>query len=138
MYLIALGRYDEAEERACEALALAREQQQDVLVAWTLQHLGAIAALRPQVSTESATNAYGRAAPILGFVDARLEAIGSAKMYIYEQGYDRAVAALREAIGACRPRTDRCSLPHDRNRSTTRNGDTFPVVRFASWNRTRS
>jgi hypothetical protein len=70
MYLIALGRYDEAEERACEALALAREQQQDVLVAWTLQHLGAIAALRPQVSTESATNAYGRAAPILGFVDA--------------------------------------------------------------------
>ena len=100
MYLIALGRYDDAEERACEALALAREQQQDVLVAWTLQHLGAIAALRPQVSTQDAPRAYARAARILGFVDARLEAIGSAKMYIYEQAYDRAVTVLREALGA--------------------------------------
>jgi hypothetical protein len=35
----------------------------------------------------------------LGFVDARLEAIGSARMYIYEQGYDRAVTVLHEAIG---------------------------------------
>ena len=100
MYLIALGRYDDAEERACEALALARELQQDVLVAWTLQHLGAIAALRPQVSTQDAPRAYARAARILGFVDARLEAIGSAKMYIYEQAYDRAVTVLREALGA--------------------------------------
>ena len=100
MYLIALGRYDDAEERACEALALAREQQQDVLVAWTLQHLGAITALRPQVSNQGALNAYGRAARILGFVDARLEAIGSAKMYIYEQAYDRAVAVLRETLSA--------------------------------------
>ena len=100
IYLIALGRYDEAAERACEALTLAREQQQDVLVAWALQHLGAIAALRPQVSTQDAPRAYGRAARILGFVDARLEAIGSAKMYIYEHAYDRAVAALREVLGA--------------------------------------
>ena len=99
MYLIALGRYDDAEERAHEALDLAREQQQDVLVAWTLQHLGAIAALRPHVSTERARDAYRHAARILGFVDARLEAIGSARMYIYEQGYDRALAALAAAIG---------------------------------------
>jgi predicted ATPase len=98
-YLIALGRYDEAEERAREALALAREQQQDVLVAWTLQHLGAIAALRPHSGSYGAFDAYARAARILGFVDARLQAIGSAKMYIYEHGYERAVAGLREAIG---------------------------------------
>ena len=100
MYLIALGRYDDAEERAREALALAREQQQDVLVAWTLLHLGAIAALRPNVSSEGAPNAYGQAARILGFVDARLEAIGSTSLYIYEQEYDRAHAVLRDAIGA--------------------------------------
>jgi tetratricopeptide (TPR) repeat protein len=100
MYLIALGRYDDADERACEALTLAREQQQDVLVAWTLQHLGAIAALRPHASADDATKAYRQAARILGFVDARLEAVGSARMYIYEQGYDRAITALREAIGA--------------------------------------
>jgi len=100
MYLIALGRYDDAEERACEALALAREQQQDVLVAWTLQHIGAISALRPQISDEDALDAYTQAARIFGFVDARLQAIGSARMYIYEQGHDRAVAGLREAIGA--------------------------------------
>jgi predicted ATPase/transcriptional regulator with XRE-family HTH domain len=100
MYLIALGRYDDAEERASEALTLAREQQQDVLVAWTLQHLGAIAALRAQVSREGALKAYAQAARILGFVDARLQAIGSARMYIYEQGYDRALAGLREALGA--------------------------------------
>ncbi len=100
MYLIALGRYDDAEERSCEALALAREQQQDVLVAWTLQHLGTIDALRAQISAQDAANAYIRAARILGFVDARLQAIGSARMYIYEQGYDLAVASLREVIGA--------------------------------------
>ena len=99
MYLIALGRYDDAQERAHEALDLAREQQQDVLVAWTLQHIGAIAALRPHVSTERARDAYRHAARILGFVDARLEAIGSARMYIYEQGYKRALAALAAAIG---------------------------------------
>jgi tetratricopeptide (TPR) repeat protein len=100
MYLIALGRYDDADERACEALALAREQQQDVLVAWTLQHLGAIAALRPRASALDASNACRQAARILGFVNARLEAIGSARMYIYEQGYDRALTVLRETIGA--------------------------------------
>ena len=100
MYLIALGRYDEAAERARESLGLAREQQQDVLVAWTLQHLGAITALRPQRSAQSALCAHGQAARILGFVDARLEAIGSAKMYIYQQGYDRALTLLRETLGA--------------------------------------
>ncbi|MGA9019113.1 MAG: helix-turn-helix domain-containing protein [Candidatus Cybelea sp.] len=101
MYLIALGRYEDAEERACEALVLARQQQQDVLVAWTLLHLGAIAALRPHISTvrEPAT-AYGQAARILGFVDVRLEAIGSAKLYLHEQEYNRVLAILRDAIGA--------------------------------------
>jgi tetratricopeptide (TPR) repeat protein len=100
MYLIALGRYEDAEERACEALVLARQQQQDVLVAWTLLHLGAIAALRPHVSTVGEPTAYGQAARILGFVDARLEAIGSAKLYLHEQEYNRVLAVLRDAMGA--------------------------------------
>jgi predicted ATPase/transcriptional regulator with XRE-family HTH domain len=100
MYLIALGRYEDAEERACEALVLARQQQQDVLVAWTLLHLGAIAALRPHVSTVGEpARAYGQAARILGFVDARLEAIGSAKLYLHEQEYNRVLAVLRDSMG---------------------------------------
>jgi predicted ATPase/transcriptional regulator with XRE-family HTH domain len=99
MYLIALSRFDEAEQRARESLNLARELEQDALVAWTLQHLGAISALRPPASAEQAPAEYARAARTLGFVDARLAAMGSARMYIHELEYGRALASLRDALG---------------------------------------
>jgi predicted ATPase/transcriptional regulator with XRE-family HTH domain len=100
MYLIALSRFDEAQERARESLDLARELEQDALVAWTLQHLGAIAALRSLPDAEQAPVEYANAARTLGFVDARLAAMGSARMYIHEQEYRRALVELRGALGA--------------------------------------
>ncbi|MGB9652895.1 MAG: hypothetical protein WCB01_13930, partial [Candidatus Cybelea sp.] len=42
---------------------------------------------------------YARAARTLGFVDARLAAMGSARMYIHELEYGRALASLRDALG---------------------------------------
>lgn len=97
MYLAALKRYDEAARRAAEALSLARELQQDVLTAWTLQHLGAIAAHR---MSPACVRGIEIAACILGFVDARLAQLGSARMYIHEQEYEGALRAVRETLGA--------------------------------------
>jgi predicted ATPase len=99
-YLVSLGRYDEAEERAREALDLAREHLQESLVTWALQHLGAIAALRSQLVAESVPAAATRAARILGFVNARITATGSARQYTEAQEYDRVLAALQDAMGA--------------------------------------
>jgi hypothetical protein len=102
MYLIALSRFDEAEKHARESLDLARELEQDVLVAWTLQHLGAIAALRPPEVAGQTPARHANATRTLGFVDARLAAMGSARMYIHELEYGRALDALRGALGAHR------------------------------------
>jgi predicted ATPase/DNA-binding XRE family transcriptional regulator len=97
MYLVALRRYDEAARHAAEALTLAREQQQGVLTAWTLQHLAAIAAQHSSPVHESESEMAARA---IGFVDARLAQLGSARMYIHEQEYQGVLAALREELGA--------------------------------------
>ena len=71
-YLIALARYDEAEERARETLAIARERHEDVWAAVTLQYLAAVAALRPWTVAENGAEIRSRTAQILGFCDARL------------------------------------------------------------------
>ncbi|MGB8910285.1 MAG: helix-turn-helix domain-containing protein [Candidatus Cybelea sp.] len=98
--LVLLARYDEAEERALEALDLARRHQRDVHACWALQRLGAIAALRPQAAIDRAPRAYAQATRILGFVDAHLAALGSARSYAEEQEYDRVRARLRDVLGA--------------------------------------
>jgi tetratricopeptide (TPR) repeat protein len=98
-YLIALGRYDEAEAFARETLDSARGHPLPVVAAWALQRLGAIAALRPQAG-EPAPQSYARAARILGFVNARIAAMGSARNYVGQQEYDRVINVLRSAIGA--------------------------------------
>ena len=99
-YLIALGRYDEAAARACEALALARDYQRDVYVAWALQHLAAIAVLRSRAESEREPSPYVQAARILGFVDARLATTGSAVVLWQQQQHDRVLGMVREAVGA--------------------------------------
>ncbi len=105
LYLILLDRFDEAERHAREALALALEYRNgsghlSVQAAQALQHLAAIAALRTGSSGDCAS-ANVRAARILGFVDARLAAMGAARLNNQEQReYDRALAVLRAALGA--------------------------------------
>ena len=99
-YLIALGWYDEAEVRARDALARAREQQRDAVVAFALQHLAAVAVLRPQAKPECTRETCVRGARILGFVDGRLTALRhAARQYTEQQEYDRVLAVLRRALG---------------------------------------
>ncbi len=86
---LALARYDEAREYAREALRLRHDAQIDIYVAFSLQHIAGVAALR--------TPEYGRqAATVLGFVDGRLEQLEVTREYTEQLLYDRIVAALRE------------------------------------------
>lgn len=95
--LTAFGRFDEAEERAREQLALAREQGAAVIGAWALQHLAAIAALRER--PEGDVSQCARASRILGFVDARLKALGSGRIGNLSGEYNRTLALVRDALG---------------------------------------
>ncbi len=74
-----LARYDEAEERAREMLTIARERREDVYAAIALQHLGAIAALRPPAAAEGGAGRRSHSRPDLGLSDARITALGSAR-----------------------------------------------------------
>ena len=98
-YLLLSARYDEAETSAREALDLAREHHLDSLTACALQELAAITVLRPERGAELSPAAYAQAARILGFVDARLVAMGSPRPE-GDQEYDQALAVLRNALGA--------------------------------------
>ncbi|MGB8909754.1 MAG: helix-turn-helix domain-containing protein [Candidatus Cybelea sp.] len=100
LFLVSSARYDEAQERAREALAVARERGHDAFAMYALQHLGYVAALRPQVGAEGTPKAYARAARILGFADAHIAAMGFAREILGKQEYDRVLAVLRDAMGA--------------------------------------
>ena len=97
VYLIASERYGEAEGYARKALELASGAHLDVLAAFALQHLAALAVLRTPRGEEGC-RVRERAARIFGFVDARLASIGSAQLMIQEQEHDRVMALLREAM----------------------------------------
>jgi len=100
LYLISLGRYDEARERALEVLEMARDHHLDVVVAQALQHLAAIAAFRPAASARRQEETSRSVARLLGFVDARFAATGSTRLHNQQQQeYDRSVAAVHAAIG---------------------------------------
>ncbi len=96
---ITLAQYGEAEKYARETLEFARERQEDVYVAFALHHLGAIAALRGLAAGER-TDVSSRAARILGFSDAGIKAMGSGRQPTDQLVYDRAMSAVRDAIGA--------------------------------------
>jgi hypothetical protein len=99
-YLVDLARYDEAEQRARETLSFARERHEDVLAAFALLHLAAIVLLRPLGETERAADVRSQAARILGFSYARIAKMGSVLRVDERPMYDRALIALREAVGA--------------------------------------
>jgi predicted ATPase/DNA-binding XRE family transcriptional regulator len=92
-YLIALGRYEDAREHAHEALRAAHDEQLEVYTASALLRLVTIAALRTRGLIREARP---KAARILGFVDARLRALGSS----FDMAPGPAFAALREEMRA--------------------------------------
>jgi predicted ATPase/transcriptional regulator with XRE-family HTH domain len=97
-YHVALEQYDEARVLAAESLALARDLQARVFVVWTLQHVAAIAALRPRTSIVREARDRERAARLLGFVDASVAALEAIREFTEKQEYDRVLAALRAAL----------------------------------------
>lgn len=94
--LISLGRYDEAEARAREALDIPSGYQGAANFAYALQHLAAVAALRPEGTAEHKSGAYRLAAQLIGYVDARLADLKSPQEYQEER--DRVAILLRDAI----------------------------------------
>lgn len=89
-YLIALERYDDARTFAREGLGAARDVQWEAGVVWCLQHLAATAALRGD---------FLRGARLLGYADARLDAIEARRAYTEQQERDKTFSALHDALG---------------------------------------
>jgi predicted ATPase/DNA-binding XRE family transcriptional regulator len=94
-----VARYDEAEERAREALDEALQHGVQDATPDALQHLAAAVALQEQISPENARKTWMRAARILGFVDARLAALDASRSHRDLEEYDRVLAVLQSAIG---------------------------------------
>ncbi len=99
-YLIALDRYDEARMHANEALDLGRGLLYAVLVAESLETLSLAALLQPHVEGRRTSAEHQSAAVLLGFVDTRRTTLGISKVNGLQHQYDRALAVLRNAIGA--------------------------------------
>jgi predicted ATPase/DNA-binding XRE family transcriptional regulator len=97
-YLVALDCFDDARAYASQALAAARDIQTPVLTAFVLQHIAAIAALQGG-SEKSGPAELEQAAMLLGFVEARLTALGGRRDYTERQEHERVVTALKDALG---------------------------------------
>jgi len=88
-YLFALGRIDEAYARLAEALKHARDGQAAIQLAFTLQHLAAVAAARGHLE---------RSARVLGYVDARMNELGAVSEYTERQEREKVDAMLKAAF----------------------------------------
>lgn len=99
--LICLGRYDEAEQSAREALTLAYDFQLPFSVGRAFRHLAMIAAFRqgePQRRAQVSMNA----ARIIGFVEARFATVRTTWSWFNSperQEYERAKATLCDELG---------------------------------------
>jgi tetratricopeptide (TPR) repeat protein len=97
--LLSLDRYDQAEMSAREALDLAREHHFEAATVCALQRLAVVGALRPHRAAKGGPAAFASAARILGFFDAHPAALES-PFKLDQREYDRALRALRDALGA--------------------------------------
>ncbi len=97
-YLVALERFGEAFAQARETIAPLRDAQREVTLVFTLQHLAAIAALRPGDDAARVRYDRVRAAGLLGFVDARSAALGALRENTERLEYEKILAALRETL----------------------------------------
>jgi non-specific serine/threonine protein kinase len=97
-YLVAAERWDTARDRARECLSrtdIARTEMDTIL---GVQHLAAVAALRPGDDLPQGEQRT-RAARLLGFVDARLAALEFERQFTELREYDSVTVALREHLG---------------------------------------
>jgi hypothetical protein len=99
-YEAALCRWEASVSHAREALVLARERGMTSAVAWAIQHLAAVAALRPVSDATLASEQRRRAARLLGFVDARVAEYGLRPDFTERSEREQIVAAARAALGA--------------------------------------
>jgi predicted ATPase/DNA-binding SARP family transcriptional activator len=93
-YLIPLARYDEARSHAREALAFARELEIRYVFIFALQHLAAVAAMRPDATSDDVR----RAARLLGFIEGLLERAEIRREFTEQHEYDALRGALRRAF----------------------------------------
>ncbi|MGA8535310.1 MAG: helix-turn-helix domain-containing protein [Candidatus Tumulicola sp.] len=98
-YLVALDCFDDAGTCALQALEVARDVHAPVLTAFVLQHVAAVAALRDGSGAAHPARELERGAMLFGFVEARLTSLGACRDYTERQECERAVAALRSALG---------------------------------------
>lgn len=99
-YETALGNCEGAKACGLEALTIARMSEADVYVTIAVQHLAAIAALRPREATGQRTEDRKRAARLLGYADGRLAALSVRRGHTEQQEHDAANAALRAELAA--------------------------------------
>ncbi len=101
MFLVAMGRYDEAQVRALEALELAEGLRMDVMAALCLRYLALAIVMRaPQTEGRRESAVHADIARLCGFINARLITLGVPEGYDLPKEYGRALAILRDAIGA--------------------------------------
>lgn len=100
MCLTWLNRYREAEERAREALALARQHDARFWVLAALREIAAIAALRHEVTDDRKRLRRICAARILGFADAGLASYGERRLGLALEAYNRPIEAVGNVLGS--------------------------------------
>ncbi len=97
-YLIRLGRYERAAEMARESVLHGGLAREDVDVAFSLQHLAAIVALRPPTSSRRRRKDLITAVQVIGFIDFRLETSNTSRQFTERHEYDALIAALELQI----------------------------------------
>lgn len=89
----------QALKAAREAFSLARQYDLVGHAASALEQIASLSILETEVRADGAQTRYSRAARILGFVNARLAALGSVRLPFAQPQYELVAAILREALG---------------------------------------
>ena len=97
-YLIRLERYDRAAELARDSILRGGLAREDVDIAFSIQHLAAIAALRPPASSDQRMKDLMSVAGLAGFVDHRLEVSQTSRQFTEQYEYDALNAVLRSQL----------------------------------------
>lgn len=98
-YEVAMQRWAASVSHAREALTLARERGMISAVAWSIQHLAAVAALRPASNATRTIELRRRAARLAGFVDATIARHGLHRDFTERRELEQTLLAVRETLG---------------------------------------
>lgn len=99
-YEAALCRWEESALHARDALALAEERGMTSAMAWAMQHLAAVAALRPIADDALAMEQRRRAARLIGFVDARVAENELHRDFTERREHEQILGTVRQMFGA--------------------------------------